>query len=96
MDVSKSYNRVILFMTSTLKSHNDDSLQCSNLKGLKLLREIKWKISITMLTYPRNMLGCDSNTSYHQYVLLDISLGIINQSSFLRTQETVLQIVAME
>ena len=86
----------MLFMTSTLKSHKDDSLQCSNLKGLKLLRETKWKVSTTMLIYPRNMLGCDSNTSYHEYVVLDISLGIINQSSFLRTQEKVLQIVALE
>ena len=40
-----------------------------------------------MLIYPTNMLGSDSNTSYHQYVVLDISLGTINQNSFLELKK---------
>ena len=41
MDVSKSHNRMmLLFITPTLKSHKDKFLQCSNLKGLKSLKEI--------------------------------------------------------
>ena len=49
-----------------------------------------------MLIYPTNMLWSDSNTSNHDYVVLNISLGTINQSSWFRTQETVLQFVGIE
>ena len=83
-------------MTSALKSQKDDFLQCSNVKGLKSLREIKLKLSITMFIYPTNMLGSDSNTSNHDYIVLDILLGTINQSTWFRTQETVLQFKAQE
>ena len=97
MDVSKSYNRVmLLFIKSTQKSHKDNFLQCSNLKDLKSLKKIKFKLSTTMLIHPTNMLGSDSNTSIHDYVVLDILQGSIYQRSWFRTQETVLQFVAQE
>ena len=47
MDVSKSYDRVmLLFMTLTLKTLKDNFWQCSNQKSFKSLKEIKLKLSI--------------------------------------------------